>query len=892
MILKGLRLKNFLIHDDTEVEFSQKGITVFIGENGAGKSSILEGLTFALFGKSDKGSHANLVKWGRKQAQVILDFQKGNNIYRIERTITTRGNRASSSGVVYLKKGNRFVPYYQKNITREIPKLTGITYKIFSSSILVKQGDIEGLLKLTPQVRGKVLEEILDMTLYQLLSEKAGEKRKTLQTKIEALETSLKDIETLKERKNILEDEITKIKKEKKTLEEKLKEKKKEEENLQKKIEELLKEKAQLESKKNQIEILKEQLKHIEEEIQKGEEQLKEIQEKERELPALEEDVKKMKELEDILKKFSRLESLEEKYSFIKEKLTDLEEKQEVFNRYKDIYTKYTQFESRYTKLIDKINEIANISGQLESIKNQIESLKKERKSLQEKALKTAKELQKFKKIYKTLELNPVIIDEFIRNNKEAVEFLTRRKEELLKKLTELETEGKQFKKEIKELENLEGVCPTCKRPIEEHSKEELLKDLKEKLQIKREEYKKLKEEIKKIEEKLSLEKSLPDYLESFKNTFEKYLDIEKQINQLKSKLFVLEKEVSQKEEIQKEKEQIEQFINENKENVQLFIEAKRSLEKEDIGKLKNLFKDIEKEKEKLKEDLKETSREAVEKRFEKLKEAEKRYISIKEQLKQKEKIKEKIEKYNKKINEIISKIKSIEKDIEEKPFTGEIEKYRQKQAQIQTEVQNLNEKLIKITEDLGFKEGELKNVLKEIEEHIKIENQIKKAENMLKKYEKIEFALGPKGIQKIIRENALYKLPKIVNIIFSSFDFPFSQIRFSDTFDISLLAPTVEREDRYVDINAISGGQRVALGVAMRIAISRFLSSKADFLILDEPTVHLDTQRRNDLINILIDLKEKNLVNQLILVTHDTEVEDAADTIYYVENGKVRLVS
>ncbi|NPA54507.1 MAG: AAA family ATPase, partial [Aquificae bacterium] len=199
---------------------------------------------------------------------------------------------------------------------------------------------------------------------------------------------------------------------------------------------------------------------------------------------------------------------------------------------------------------------------------------------------------------------------------------------------------------------------------------------------------------------------------------------------------------------------------------------------------------------------------------------------------------------------------------------------------------------ILNLTEKLGNIEGELKRIQKEIEIYHETLKEIKKINAKIYKYEKIEFALGTKGIQKVIRENALYRLPKIVNIIFSSFDFPFSQIKFSENFDIFLLAPTIEKKDRFVNINSISGGQRVALGLALRIAISRFLSNKADFLILDEPTVHLDNQRRNDLINILIDLKEKSLVNQLILVTHDTEVEDAADTIYYVKNGKVQLVS
>ncbi|RMD47086.1 MAG: hypothetical protein D6831_00600, partial [Aquificota bacterium] len=181
MILKRLYLKNFLAHEDSEINFSQKGITVFIGENGAGKSSIIEGIMFALFGKSDKGNQLELVKWGRNQAVVELEFQKGKEIFKIERTIEIKGKRATSTGVVYKKKGDRYIPFFQKNISKEIPKLTGITNKIFNSSILVKQGDIEGLLKLSPKERGKVFEEILDMTIYQLLSEKAGEKRRDLE---------------------------------------------------------------------------------------------------------------------------------------------------------------------------------------------------------------------------------------------------------------------------------------------------------------------------------------------------------------------------------------------------------------------------------------------------------------------------------------------------------------------------------------------------------------------------------------------------------------------------------------------------------------------------------------------------------------------------------------
>ncbi len=891
MILKSLYLKNFLIHENTKIDFSEKGITVFIGENGSGKSSILEALTFALFGKSEKGSQANLVKWGKKQAEVLLDFQKGNDIYRIERTITLRGNRATSTGTVYRKKGDRFLPYYQKNISKEIPKLTGITQKIFSTSILVKQGDIEGLLKLSPKDRAKVLEEILDMTLYQLLSEKAGEKRRLLENKKETLEVSISDLEELENEKKEKEKKLKEIKIEKEKIEESLKEIKKSEEEVQKQIENILKEKLQQENIKNKIESLEQQIKNFEKEIEKNNQLLEEINIKEKKLVDLEEKVERLKEIESIIKDIEKAENLKERILLLEEKVSQIKEKERIKKDYEDIYTEFIKKENRYKEILDALNELSRLYGQIESIKNQIEDLKRIRHETLQRGLEIAKKLQKLKKIYKTLEKNPVIINELLRNNKEAIDIFQKQKEDLLKRLTELETEGKQLKEEISQLEQLEGVCPTCKRPVEEHTKEELLKDLKDLLEKKRKEYKQLKEDLSKLEERISVEKSVTPLLEEYKNIYDKHLEADKEINRLKAKLFVLDKEIKNKSSLEEEKKEIESFIKENKEYYQLYIEAERFLKSVDKEKIFNTLDDLKKQLEDIEKRVKDIDKDKIFKEYESLKQIEKQYFSIKEFVRQKDRILKDIERYRGKTENLKKSIEDLSSKILNRDYDNELLNLKSSLQNIQKRISELTEKLLAITELLGNIEKEKALIEKEIEKVKNIKVEIDRINEKIKKYQKIEFALGPKGIQKVIRENALYKLPKIVNIIFSAFDFPFQQIKFSDNFDISLLAPTVEKTDRYVDINAVSGGQRVALGLALRIAISRFLSNRSRFLILDEPTVHLDMQRRQDLINILIEMKEKNLVNQLILVTHDTEVEDAADTIYYVEEGKVRLV-
>ena len=60
-MLKKIELGNFLSHSDTKLKFD-KGVTVFVGHNGAGKSSIIDGITFALFGEHTRSSNKGLVR--------------------------------------------------------------------------------------------------------------------------------------------------------------------------------------------------------------------------------------------------------------------------------------------------------------------------------------------------------------------------------------------------------------------------------------------------------------------------------------------------------------------------------------------------------------------------------------------------------------------------------------------------------------------------------------------------------------------------------------------------------------------------------------------------------------------------------------------------------------
>jgi DNA repair protein SbcC/Rad50 len=83
------------------------------------------------------------------------------------------------------------------------------------------------------------------------------------------------------------------------------------------------------------------------------------------------------------------------------------------------------------------------------------------------------------------------------------------------------------------------------------------------------------------------------------------------------------------------------------------------------------------------------------------------------------------------------------------------------------------------------------------------------------------------------------------------------------------------------IDMNSLSGGEKVAVALALRLAIAQMVSlNKLDFIILDEPTIHLDEERRKSLVNIISDFFKEGLgpLSQIIIITHDAEIFEDSD--------------
>ena len=94
MIPKYLRMRNFLSHDVSEIDFSLFDVALILGtydnepdqSNGSGKSAIFEAITWALFGKSRHKKKNGVVKWDKPACMVEFEFIIDDNIYLVRRS--------------------------------------------------------------------------------------------------------------------------------------------------------------------------------------------------------------------------------------------------------------------------------------------------------------------------------------------------------------------------------------------------------------------------------------------------------------------------------------------------------------------------------------------------------------------------------------------------------------------------------------------------------------------------------------------------------------------------------------------------------------------------------------------------------------------------------------
>lgn len=214
IVFKIIRWKNILSTGNifTEVELNKESNVLIVGENGAGKSTILDAITFALFGKPyrniNKPQIVNSVNG--KDCLVELEFTIGDKGYAIRRGIKPGVFEVYIDGTLVDQSST--AKDYQDMLEKTILKMN---YKSFTQIVILGSASFTPFMQLTPNDRRQVIEDLLDIQIFSNMNQVVKEKVSSLKNLVNELKIK---IESTKEKIELHKNHIESLKKNNKEL--------------------------------------------------------------------------------------------------------------------------------------------------------------------------------------------------------------------------------------------------------------------------------------------------------------------------------------------------------------------------------------------------------------------------------------------------------------------------------------------------------------------------------------------------------------------------------------------------------------------------------------------------------------------------------------------------
>ena len=203
MIPLTLRISGFLSYrDPVELDFNTFELACISGHNGAGKSSLLDAITWALFGEA-RGKSTDVINLHAdvKAAEVALTFEHEGNTYRVQRTLP-RGKSTmlefQIQSPLHLGEGG-WRPLTEKT-TREtqarIEQTLRLDYETFVNASFFLQGRADQFTQQNAGKRKEVLSNILGLEIWEEYKNRTAEKRKRIEADVETIEGRIAEIDS------------------------------------------------------------------------------------------------------------------------------------------------------------------------------------------------------------------------------------------------------------------------------------------------------------------------------------------------------------------------------------------------------------------------------------------------------------------------------------------------------------------------------------------------------------------------------------------------------------------------------------------------------------------------------------------------------------------------
>jgi exonuclease SbcC len=391
-------MRNFMCYRDGVPPLYFEGISTacISGDNGNGKSALIDAMTWALWGETrttgTKISDDDLIHQGQTEMEVEFDFAIEQQLYRIIRKhAKPKRRRASgkSSLDLLIAGGNGFKPISGNSIyeTQEKIKATlHMDYDTFVNSAFLRQGHADEFTKQPPTKRKDVLAKILGLSVYDELETQAKDLAKQQEMEIVQLESAIREIDGELAQKPDYEARLTQAQGELARVEKAAKEQEAE-------LNRRRQEKESLENKKSQLLQLEEHLSQTEREISQWDEQLRQRRSRIKEYEevigrraAIEEGYAKLLEAkkinEELDRKLGQLRILENRKHQMEMAIQQAQAA--LTTEHKLAQSRIEELEVKWQKLPQLRNELRQVEAQLHQLAEPEDALRRKRQTGQE----------------------------------------------------------------------------------------------------------------------------------------------------------------------------------------------------------------------------------------------------------------------------------------------------------------------------------------------------------------------------------------------------------------------------------------------------------------------------------------------------------------------------
>lgn len=837
-------MEGFLSYQElVEIDFTSFELACVTGENGAGKSSLLDAITWALFGRARKHDES-IINLNSSQAAVSLVFSYEGNDYKVTRT-NPRGNTSQLD--LYIRDDahekiswNTLTERTLRETDQKIVEILRLDYESFVNASFFLQGEADQFTQQTPASRKRILSRILGLEVWEEYRNRALISRRGAESELDRLEGRiaelLAELDEEEDRKNQLL-------------------------SLEKKLDAATKEREEGE---RQLEILQEALTSLKEQDQQVDAAAKDLEKLKGQITQIEEKLaQRAAEGEAYRGILGRAEEIQESFLAWEKAQTSLAEWEGIAEKFRESEIKrqdpLMQIAAEKARLLQQIASLETRREELETNLDRIPGLTQRLEQIREEIHRAEEEIK--------------IRDE----KKEELEVARQGQSDARAENPRLFKEMKVLEKRINELEETEGAdCPLCGQELPELERLTLIQSLKEEGKDLGDRYRENQSTLKEADRVVT--------------------DLQKEITVLSLAENNLRKHQAEADKIENQLQSIEKDQKSWQGTHEKVLEKlQRTLQKENYApQARQALKMIDAE-------LKSIGYDAAE--HDRIRELSSQGVAIQAKKAELDRAEAALKPLNREIDDLKGRLAQAEKErqiresaLEESrqilekarnqaPDTREAERglldLKEKENILQREVGAAQQK-VAVLEGQKERRGELEKKRGELTRYVKA-------------YRQLEGAFGKDGVPALLIEQALPEIETRTNQILERLSGGGMSVRFITQREYRASSREDKKETLEIqiqdqsgvrDYEMYSGGESFRIDFAIRLALSHILAQRAgarlQTLVIDEGFGSQDTLGRQRLIEAINLVKDD--FKKILVITHVDEIKEAFSVQLLVE--------